>query len=76
MPLAVKSLTVRDYMDHDPHAISHHANIREAVDSLLKAGVIGAPVVDDDNQVIGFVSEHDCMKDMLNGSFYHDAPDK
>lgn len=76
MELAVKSLTIGDFMDHDPHAIPHTANIREAVDSLLSAGVLGAPVVDEQLNVVGFVSEHDCMKDMLNGSFYHEAPDK
>ncbi|WP_299974237.1 CBS domain-containing protein [uncultured Pseudoteredinibacter sp.] len=76
MELAVKSLTIADFMDHDPHAIPHTANIREAVDSLLTAGVLGAPVVDEQQNVVGFVSEHDCMKDMLNGSFYHEAPDK
>ncbi len=76
MELAVKRLTIADFMDHDPHAIPHTANIREAVDSLLKAGVLGAPVVNEQQQVVGFVSEHDCMKDMLNGSFSYRAPDK
>lgn len=65
---------VATYMDHDPHAIQHTANIREAVESLIKANVLGAPVVDANNKVMGFISEHDCMSDMLNGSFYHQAP--
>lgn len=68
------SILVKDYMDYDPHAVSIHTNIRDAVQSLLNAGVIGCPVIDDNEQVVGFVSEQDCIKELLNDAFYCEEP--
>lgn len=68
------SILVRDYMDNDPHAISVKANVSDVVKSLLDAGVIGAPVIDENEKVIGFVSEQDCIKEMLNDAFYCEEP--
>lgn len=31
---------------------------------------MGAPVIDDANHVVGFVSEHDCLRDLLNDAFF------
>ena len=68
------SILVKDYMDHDPHAVHITTNVRDVVESLLKAGVIGCPVIDDSKKVVGFVSEQDCIKEMLNDAFYCEEP--
>lgn len=68
------SILVKDYMDHDPHAVHITTNVRDVVESLLKAGVIGCPVIDDSDKVVGFVSEQDCIKEMLNDAFYCEEP--
>lgn len=68
------SILVQDYMDHNPHAIPSGMNVRDAVEALLSQGIIGAPVVDDNEQVVGFVSEQDCIKEMLNDAFYCEEP--
>ncbi|EGG94770.1 CBS domain protein [gamma proteobacterium IMCC1989] len=68
------SILVTDYMDHNPHAIHATTSIKEAVTMMLKEGVIGAPVVDKNNQLIGYLSEQDCVKDMLNDAFYSEEP--
>ncbi len=68
------SILVKDYMDNDPHAVHVTANVRDVVKSLLKAGVIGCPVIDDKENVVGFVSEQDCIKEMLNDAFYCEEP--
>lgn len=68
------SILVKDYMDHDPHAIHASATARDAVDALLKAGILGAPVIDDSETVIGYVSEQDCIKELLNDTFYREEP--
>lgn len=47
-------------------------SLPEAVDIILKSGFIGLPVVDDDNHVVGFLSEHDCMPLLLKGSYHSD----
>ncbi len=64
------SILVKDYMDHNPHAIHCDAPIRDVVAALAKAKILGAPVVDDNKNVVGFVSEQDCIKAMLNDAFF------
>ena len=66
------SLYVKDYMQANVQAISVSADVREVVAHLLKFSLSGAPVVDANNTLVGFVSEQDCMKDMLNSSFYRE----
>lgn len=66
----MQSILVKDFMDHNPHAIHQHTSIREAVQSMVRAKIIGAPVIDDSNHVVGFVSEQDCIKGMLHDSFF------
>ena len=66
----MSSILVKDYMQANFQAIQADASVRELVECLLKWNVTGVPVVDADMQVIGFVSEQDCMKEMLNSAFY------
>ena len=69
------SILVKDYMDHNPHAIHKDMPIRDVVANLSKASILGAPVVDDVNNLVGFVSEQDCIKAMLNDAFFcEDSP--
>ncbi len=66
----MSSILVRDYMQSSLQAITSNASVREVVEHLLKWNVTGAPVVDEQMMVIGFVSEQDCIKEMLNSAFY------
>jgi CBS domain-containing protein len=68
------SILVSDFMDHNPHAILASTSIKQAVSLMLKEGVIGVPVVDNNHQLIGYLSEQDCVKDMLNDAFYSEEP--
>lgn len=64
------SILVKDYMDKNPHAILSTTPIRDVVAFLMRERVTGAPVVDKANNLVGFVSEQDCIKQMLNDAFY------
>lgn len=64
------SILVKDYMQANVQAIKAEASVREVVEHLLKWSITGAPVVDDTMRLIGFVSEQDCIKEMLNSAFY------
>lgn len=64
------SILVKDYMNQDPHAVSNTDTVRGAVDILMKAHISGAPVVDAANNLVGFVSEQDCIATMLNDTFH------
>lgn len=68
------SILVKDYMQADSHAISVNANTSDVVERLLKSGLTGIPVIDDKEAVVGFVSEQDCIKELLNGAFFCDEP--
>lgn len=66
----MSSILVKDYMQANVQAIASSASVRDVVEHLLKWNVTGAPVVDEQRRVVGFVSEQDCIKDMLNSAFY------
>ena len=68
------SILVKDYMDHNPHAILSDTNIKDAVESMVTDGVIGLPVINREEKLIGYVSEQDCIKEMLNDAFYCEEP--
>ncbi len=70
----MSSILVKDYMQSNVPAIRDTANVKEVVDHLLNMGVTGSPVIDNREHVVGFVSEQDCMKEMLNSAFYHEQP--
>lgn len=68
------SILVNDFMDHDPHAVTASTSIKDAVTLMLKHSVIGVPVTDENKKLIGYLSEQDCVKDMLNSAFYSEEP--
>jgi CBS domain-containing protein len=68
------SILVKDYMQHNAHAIPSSANVEHVVEHLLNHNITGAPVIDESRQVVGFVSEQDCIKEMLNSAFFCAEP--
>lgn len=72
----MSSILVKDYMQPNVQTIKADASVREVVEHLLKWNITGAPVVDEHMTVIGFVSEQDCMKEMLNSVFFAEDSDQ
>ncbi len=46
-------------------------NIHEAVKQLVEKRISGGPVVDKRGNLVGFLSEKDCFKVMLNGAYHN-----
>ena len=67
------SLLVKDYMVPDLEPVTSDMNTSQAVDLLLSNQLSGAPVIDERHRVIGFLSEKDCIKHLINTSYYRDA---
>jgi len=67
------SLFVKDCMRENPVRISAEANIYEAVELLLEHRISGLTVVDENEQVVGILSELDCFKYTI--SFVYDGGD-
>ena len=68
----LRSLKVKDYMTRDPLAFKPDMEVLKAVHALVVHHLSGAPVVDDNDRVIGFLSEKDCLKAALNASYYEE----
>ncbi|NQZ51436.1 MAG: CBS domain-containing protein [Moritella sp.] len=66
----MNSLKVSDYMQLRPMKLTADMPVATAVDRLLKSGHIGAPVVDDSDTLIGWISEQDCLASLLESSYY------
>ena len=68
------SILVRDYMQQNPVTFDRNTNLLQVVDKLLAAKETGAPVINERREVIGFISEQDCIKEILQGAFYCEDP--
>ncbi|NUW39513.1 CBS domain-containing protein [Nonomuraea rhodomycinica] len=66
--------TVQDVMTTDVAAVNEKASFHTVADLLIERGVSGVPVVDDDNRVLGVVSETDLLaKEEFKERYYGDA---
>ncbi|BDY05635.1 MULTISPECIES: CBS domain-containing protein [unclassified Ferrimonas] len=68
----MESVKVQDYMERHPVWLSPETPLSVAVDTLLEAKQPGAPVVDADHHLVGFVSEQDCLSVLLASSYHCD----
>lgn len=64
--------TVADYMASDLVIFAPHLEINRAVAQLLERGISGAPVLDDAERLLGILTEKDCFRAALNGSYYQE----
>ena len=60
---------VADYMATKLISFSPELSIYEAMQSLLKHKISGAPVVGRDNELLGVLSEGDCLKEIVKGKY-------
>ena len=58
----IKELIAGDYMSTNVETISQDASIPELADAMLETGYNGYPVVDNDDQIIGIVTQSDLLK--------------
>ena len=68
----IKSGVVKDYMARTLVTFKPDTSVLDAVHVLVKNRIAGAPVVDDEGNLIGMLSELDCMKVALQAG-YHSA---
>lgn len=65
------SITVRSYMATQLVTFSPDTEIMDAMHALLVNRITGAPVIDSRGELVGMLSEHDCIRCALNAC-YHD----
>ena len=68
--------TVREFMDRYVDTLSPETGIMEAVDFLLEKRVTGAIVANSQKEVVGILTELDCLKLVTLGDADHAGPPK
>lgn len=69
---SIKSCLVRDYMARTLVTFKKDTDVLDAVHELVSRRIAGAPVVDDAGNLIGMLSELDCMKVALQAGYHGD----
>jgi len=64
---------VEDFMTKDVVVAHPEMEAYDAILLLLKHKISGMPVVDDKGEVVGIISERDCLKTLVNAQ-YHELP--
>jgi CBS domain-containing protein len=67
-----KSLKLRDYMTGHPAKVRPQDSILDAVKVIIDNKISGVCVVDDRENLVGILSELDCLRATM-GSFYNDS---
>ena len=67
-----KSCLVKDYMARTLVTFKPNTDVLDAVHVLVKNRIAGAPVVDDEGNLLGMLSELDCMKIALHAGYHGD----
>ena len=68
--MASKSCLVKDYMAKTLVTFKPDTDVLDAVHVLVTQRIAGAPVVDDAGNLIGMLSELDCMKVALQAGYH------
>ncbi|MCG7562483.1 MULTISPECIES: CBS domain-containing protein [Pseudoalteromonas] len=69
----MQSVKVADYLNHRPVTFKADMRIESAVEKLLQSGQAGGPVIDDMQHVVGFLSEQDCIRTMLEATYQNES---
>ncbi|MEI6895261.1 MAG: CBS domain-containing protein [Colwellia sp.] len=68
----MESLKVNNYMNSYPITFTEKMSVEDASLRFLKTKQIGGPVIDENNKLLGFVSEGDVLKKMLDTLYFND----
>ncbi len=68
----MKNETARHIMRSPEIALSVKMTLDKVSDHLTKHNLPGAPVVDSNKKPIGYVSEYDCLQQLMQSSYYCD----
>ncbi len=71
----LNSLLVNDYMVSAMITLKPGVDIVEAAHTLQEYRLSGAPVTDDHNRLVGFLSEKDCLHTVLSAVYNQDYGD-
>lgn len=68
----MESLKVLNYLNPHPIIFTLEMPVAEAVEKLIEAQQTGGPVIDARRGLVGFLSEQDCLRQMIESSYYRE----
>ncbi|MCT8988448.1 CBS domain-containing protein [Shewanella phaeophyticola] len=74
MKTKIDKLIVSELMDTNPGTLNVDNTIYQALDLLAAQSIRSAPVVDQNNQLLGFVSEQDLLRSLWSEEFSANLP--
>ncbi|MCH2490003.1 MAG: CBS domain-containing protein [Flavobacteriales bacterium] len=66
-----EDITVSDYMSRNLITFRPDQSVLEAITLLIKHKISGAPVVNENYELVGIISEGDCMKQISDSRYYN-----
>lgn len=64
-------ISVRDYMTENLVTFRESENIMDVMEKLIKHGISGGCVVNEKMELLGMISEGDCMKQISDSRYYN-----
>ncbi|CAL2090391.1 CBS domain-containing protein [Tenacibaculum sp. 190524A05c] len=64
-------ILVSDYMTKNLITFKENQPIEDVIETLIKNRISGGPVVNSNNELIGIISEGDCMKQISESRYYN-----
>ena len=64
-------LRVSDYMTKDLITFRAEQSVEDVIETLIKRKISGGPVVNEKNELIGIISEGDCLKQISESRYYN-----
>lgn len=71
MSKSAEQILVSDYMTTKLVTFRPEQSIHEVISTLIKYRISGAPVVNAKNELIGIISETDCIKHISESKYYN-----
>jgi CBS domain-containing protein len=70
--MSIRTAQVKDYMSAQLVTFSPDTDVLDAIHALVQHRIAGAPVVDDHGNLVGMLSEFDCLKVVLTAGYHGD----
>ena len=67
----VAQLKVKDYMSTKLVTFRPDQTVQEVVEALIKHKISGGPVVNERQEIVGIISEGDCLKQLSESRYYN-----
>lgn len=65
----LREVGLRNYMLHSPAKVRPDENLMVAIREILVHKISGVCVVDEENRLVGILSELDCLRGILNSTY-------